>query len=64
MVFFLVPETKGLWLENMDNLFSDPEHWWQVAAYARSSRGGVMMELNVAKRVDHDDKSASHIERV
>ncbi|KAL4741645.1 general substrate transporter [Aspergillus similis] len=38
MVYFFCPETKGRSLEEMDSLFSEPEAWWKVTAYARINR--------------------------
>jgi hypothetical protein len=34
MVYFLFVETNGRSLEKMDEIFSTPEHWWQVTATA------------------------------
>ncbi|KKY20861.1 putative mfs sugar [Phaeomoniella chlamydospora] len=36
VVILFYPETKGKSLEEMDDLFSGPAHWWNVAAYART----------------------------
>lgn len=35
LVYFLFPETKGKSLEEMGRMFSEPEHFWQVPAYAK-----------------------------
>lgn len=66
VVYFLVPETKGFSLEQMDNLFSDPEHWWQVTAYGRTPKRDQLVNLDGDKIVANDAKMqpANHIERV
>ncbi|KAE8327311.1 general substrate transporter [Aspergillus sergii] len=63
MVYFLFPETKGRSLEEMDHLFADPEHWWRVTAYARTSKVDDMTALDVLSR-DEKIESAKHIEKV
>ena len=45
MVYFLFPETKGRSLEEMDTLFSEPEHWWQVPAFARVMKKSAVTDL-------------------
>jgi sugar porter (SP) family MFS transporter len=35
LVYLLFPETNGRSLEEMDEMFSEPEHWWQVPVYAQ-----------------------------
>lgn len=34
LVYFLFPKTKGLSLEDMGRLFSDPARFWEVPSYA------------------------------
>ena len=57
MVYFLFPETNGRSLEEMDELFSDPEHWWQVPGYARALKTHTPY-ISPAK------SSATHIEKI
>lgn len=45
MVYFLFPETKGRSLEEMGTLFSEPEHWWQVTAFARTMKKSELTRL-------------------
>ncbi|KAJ5088817.1 general substrate transporter [Penicillium angulare] len=56
-VYFFFPETNSRSLEEMDELFSDPEHWWKVPSYARVLRTG-MPEASLGK------PSVSHIESI
>jgi len=59
MVYFLFPETNGRSLEEMDRIFSAPEHWWQVTAAARRlPRSGLEDVENFEK-----DEKASHVEK-
>ncbi|KAJ5736370.1 general substrate transporter [Penicillium malachiteum] len=57
MVYIFFPETNCRSLEEMDELFSDPDHWWQVPSYARALR---------TERPDPSPTktSISHIEKV
>ncbi|KAJ5584987.1 general substrate transporter [Penicillium hispanicum] len=57
MVYFFFPETNGRSLEEMDNLFSCPDHWWQVPGYARAERT-EKVEAPLTKT------TVAHIERV
>lgn len=38
VVYFLFPETRGLALEQMDQLFTAPDHFWQIPALSRKLR--------------------------
>ena len=61
MVYFLFPETNGRSLEEMDRIFSAPEHWWQVTAAARClSRSG----LEDVENFEEKDEKASHVEKL
>ncbi|KAJ6021422.1 general substrate transporter [Penicillium herquei] len=57
MVYFFFPETNCRSLEEMDELFSDPDHWWQVPSYAQALRTG-QPDSSPTKT------STSHIEKV
>jgi MFS family permease len=50
LVYFLFPETNGRLLEDMDRIFSKPEHWWQIAPSARKRN----LE---AEAIENGDKS-------
>lgn len=58
MVYLFFPETNHRSLEEMDELFSDPDHWWQVPKYTRVLSPG---ELGVSATLK---TSVSHIEKV
>ena len=61
MVYFLFPETNGRSLEEMDRIFSAPEHWWQVTAAARRlPRSG----LEDVENFEEKDGKASHVEKL
>lgn len=66
VVYLLVPETKGLSLEQMDELFSAPEHWWQVTAYSGYPKRDQLTDLDGYKSFENGVKmqTANHIERV
>lgn len=60
IVYFLFPETNGRCLEDMDIIFSQPEHWWQIAAAARVKIGDTeRLENSDGKAQTFDDKSAT-----
>ena len=58
IVYFFFPETNRQSLEEMDELFSVPNHWWEVPRYAREMRAGRQEEISTVKT------SVSHIEKV
>lgn len=58
MVYLFFPETNRRSLDEMDELFSDPDHWWQVPKYTRVLSPG---ELGVSTTLK---TSVSHIEKV
>ena len=58
IVYFFFPETNRQSLEEMDELFSIPNHWWEVPRYAREMRAGRQEEISTVKT------SVSHIEKV
>ncbi|PWY80857.1 general substrate transporter [Aspergillus sclerotioniger CBS 115572] len=59
LVYFLFPETNCRSLEEMDELFSDPDHWWQVPGYARGLRMGSGETDNSPAKT-----SVVHVEKV
>lgn len=52
LVYFMFPETKCLSLEEMDRLFSEPTHFWQVPAYARKLRSSPRIEAEGDTKAD------------
>jgi MFS family permease len=61
MVYFLFPETNGRSLEEMDRVFSDPEHWWKVTSTARLLPRGVLADIeNLDEKTTMD---ATHFEK-
>lgn len=62
MVYFLFPETNGRSLEEMDRIFSEPKHCWQVAAAARRLPRGIMEDVENIEEKNEDGK-ADHVEQ-
>jgi hypothetical protein len=60
MVYFLLPETNGRSLEEMDRIFfSEPEHWWKVAPAAkRLPRSG----LEDVENFEEKNEKTKHVE--
>ncbi|RAH86932.1 general substrate transporter [Aspergillus japonicus CBS 114.51] len=56
IVYFCFPETNRRSLEEMDELFSDPDHWWQVPSYARALRVGNPGPSATKTSVSHVEK--------
>lgn len=56
-VFFVFPETKGRSLEEIDTIFSLPEHWWQVPFVARDLPMSVLTQIE-----NEDDEELAHKE--
>ncbi|KAF8853442.1 general substrate transporter [Acephala macrosclerotiorum] len=45
MVYFLFPETNGRSLDDMDRIFSGPEHWWQVPSATKHLQKGTIVDI-------------------
>jgi sugar porter (SP) family MFS transporter len=45
IAYFFFPETKGRSLEEMDVLFSEPKHWYQVAAFSHVMKRSALADL-------------------
>jgi sugar porter (SP) family MFS transporter len=45
LAYFFFPETKGRSLEEMDILFSEPKHWYQVAAFSHVMKRSALADL-------------------
>jgi hypothetical protein len=60
MVYFLFPETNGRSLEEIDRVFSEPEHWWQVTSAARSLPRSVLADV---ENMDEKALGGSHVEK-
>lgn len=45
LVYFLFPETNGRSLEDMDTIFTSPEHWWQISPAARHLQKGGLEDI-------------------
>lgn len=45
MVYFLFPETNGRSLEDMDRIFSGPQHWWQVPSAAEHLQKSAIVDI-------------------
>lgn len=52
LVYFLFPETKGKSLEEMNALFSEPEHFWQVPAFSRQMKAESRNEIGHSEKVE------------
>ncbi len=63
MVYFLFPETKGRSLEEMGAMFSEPEHWWQVTAYARVMKRSALADLENEENLKTAEEF-DHVEQV
>jgi len=60
MVYFLFPETNGRSLEEMDRVFSEPEHWWQVTSAARRLPRSELADI---ENLEEKDVKATQVER-
>ncbi|KAI9042137.1 general substrate transporter [Aspergillus affinis] len=58
--YLCFPETRGFSLEEMERLFSEPEHWWQVTAYAMTMRKGDISSFGQSK--GDRDGAVEHVE--
>lgn len=58
LIFFFFPETRGLLLEEMDNLFQEPEHRWYVTSYSSALRKCGVLELETSEKME----AVRHIE--
>ncbi|KAJ5728230.1 general substrate transporter [Penicillium malachiteum] len=56
MVYFFFPETNCRSLEEMDELLSNPDHWWQVPSYAREVRTGEPDPSPTKTSISHIEK--------
>lgn len=52
LVYFLFPETNQGSLDEMDKIFSEPKHWWQVVPGARRLPRGLPRAVPGAVRED------------
>lgn len=50
LVYLLFPETKGLSLEDMGRLFSEPARFWEVPSHAARLRSSL------ATRIENEGK--------
>ncbi|KAH8655126.1 sugar transporter [Tricladium varicosporioides] len=67
LVYFLFPETNGRSLEDMDRIFSRPEHWWQIAGAACERNLKVERVENSSEGcISSDDKykHSEHVEKI
>lgn len=44
-VYFVFPETNGRSLEDMDKIFSTPNHWWNVPAQEKLLRRSSLTDI-------------------
>ncbi|KAH8668992.1 sugar transporter [Xylariales sp. PMI_506] len=47
LVYFLFPETKGLSLENIGHVFSEPAHFWDIPGHVKHIRAASVIHPDV-----------------